>query len=85
MIRYARQVLVFLEPSKGATNGIRNFLVYENPNENIPRVRDPFVAATGRVISRMTVNRNLLAMRVHAYRPFRMLSLTARHKSRRLE
>jgi hypothetical protein len=29
MIRYARQVLVFLEPSKGATNGIRNFLVYD--------------------------------------------------------
>jgi hypothetical protein len=59
--------------------------VLRNRNEHIRQVCDAFAAATERVISRMTVNRNLLAMGMHAYRPFWVLPLTARTKARRLE
>jgi hypothetical protein len=36
---------------------------------------DVYAAVKGRVISRMTINHNLLAMELHAYRSFWVLSL----------
>lgn len=60
-------------------------LALRNRRDSIRQVRDALVAATGRVFSRMTVNRRLLGMGLRAYRPLLVLPLTPQHKARRLE